>query len=52
VSHLVYAAGREHVTHVWIDGDLLVRDRELKSELVSAFGGLDTLWHIWQNALK
>jgi 5-methylthioadenosine/S-adenosylhomocysteine deaminase len=20
VSHLVYAAGREHVTHVWVDG--------------------------------
>jgi 5-methylthioadenosine/S-adenosylhomocysteine deaminase len=52
VSHLVYAAGREHVTHVWVDGDLLVRDRELKSELLSAFGGLDTLWHIWQNVLK
>ena len=31
VSHLVYAAGREHVTHVWIDGDLLVRDRELRA---------------------
>ena len=22
VSHLVYAAGREHVTHVWVDGAL------------------------------
>jgi 5-methylthioadenosine/S-adenosylhomocysteine deaminase len=21
VSHLVYAAGREHVTHVWIEGE-------------------------------
>jgi 5-methylthioadenosine/S-adenosylhomocysteine deaminase len=28
-SHLVYAAGREHVTHVWVDGALRVRDREL-----------------------
>jgi 5-methylthioadenosine/S-adenosylhomocysteine deaminase len=52
VSHLVYAAGREHVTHVWVDGNLLVRDRELRSEVVSAFGNLDTLWHIWQNALE
>ena len=24
VSHLVYAAGREHVTHVWVNGELLV----------------------------
>jgi 5-methylthioadenosine/S-adenosylhomocysteine deaminase len=24
VSHLVYAAGREHVSHVWINGELLL----------------------------
>ena len=24
VSHLVYAAGREHVSHVWVGGELLV----------------------------
>ena len=24
LSHLVYAAGRQHVTHVWVDGELLV----------------------------
>jgi 5-methylthioadenosine/S-adenosylhomocysteine deaminase len=28
-SHLVYAAGREHVTHVWVDGRLRVEDRVL-----------------------
>ena len=28
-SHLVYAAGREHVTHVWVDGQLRVEDGEL-----------------------
>ena len=28
-SHLVYAAGREHVTHVWIDGKLRVQARKL-----------------------
>ena len=28
-SHLVYAAGREHVTHVWVDGAPRVRDGEL-----------------------
>jgi 5-methylthioadenosine/S-adenosylhomocysteine deaminase len=26
VSHLVYAAGREHVTHVWVAGRLLVEE--------------------------
>jgi 5-methylthioadenosine/S-adenosylhomocysteine deaminase len=49
VSHLVYAAGRENVTHVWVNGALRVRDRELQG---SGFAGLDTRWHIWQNSLK
>jgi len=29
VSHLVYAAGREHVSHVWVNGELLVEDGRL-----------------------
>src|SRR5688572_13915698 len=29
VSHLVYAAGREHVTHVWVDGELCVENGAL-----------------------
>jgi 5-methylthioadenosine/S-adenosylhomocysteine deaminase len=29
LSHLVYAAGREHVTHVWVNGELVVEDGEL-----------------------
>ncbi|HVJ25597.1 MAG TPA: amidohydrolase family protein, partial [Burkholderiales bacterium] len=41
VSQLVYAAGREHVTHVWVDG-----------ELKRAPADLDTRWQVWQNALK
>ena len=28
-SHLVYAAGPQHVTHVWVDGKLRVRDGRL-----------------------
>lgn len=28
-SHVVYAAGREHVSHVWVDGELLLKDRVL-----------------------
>jgi len=29
VSHLVYSAGREHVSHVWVDGKILVNKGEL-----------------------
>ena len=29
VSHLVYVAGREHVTHVWVDGTLKLDNRRL-----------------------
>jgi 5-methylthioadenosine/S-adenosylhomocysteine deaminase len=29
VSHLVYAAGREHVTHVWIAGEARLEERRL-----------------------
>jgi 5-methylthioadenosine/S-adenosylhomocysteine deaminase len=29
VSHLVYAAGREHVSHVWVNGELLVEKGRL-----------------------
>jgi 5-methylthioadenosine/S-adenosylhomocysteine deaminase len=49
VSHLVYAAGREHVSHVWVNGELRVRDGNLQN---AALIGLDTRWQLWQNALK
>lgn len=29
VSHLVYAAGREHVSHVWVNGKMLLDERRL-----------------------
>ncbi|MCW5603932.1 MAG: TRZ/ATZ family hydrolase [Burkholderiales bacterium] len=29
LSHLVYAAGREHVSHVWVNGERLVEDGRL-----------------------
>jgi 5-methylthioadenosine/S-adenosylhomocysteine deaminase len=47
VSNLVYAAGREHVTHVWVGGELRVRD----GALLDGAPGLDTRWQIWQNSL-
>jgi 5-methylthioadenosine/S-adenosylhomocysteine deaminase len=30
VSHVVYAAGREHVTHVWVAGEPRLHERRLK----------------------
>ena len=29
LSHIAYAAGREHVSHVWVDGEARVRDGKL-----------------------
>jgi len=29
LSHLVYAAGREHVSHVWVNGELMVENGRL-----------------------
>lgn len=45
VSHLVYTAGREHVSHVWVDGETRVNRGEYvlqnsNNELV----GISTLW--------
>jgi 5-methylthioadenosine/S-adenosylhomocysteine deaminase len=48
VSHLVYAAGRENVSDVWVAGENLVRNREL------AFISLEDLEKsafLWQNRL-
>jgi 5-methylthioadenosine/S-adenosylhomocysteine deaminase len=49
LSQLVYAAGREHVSHVWVAGEPLVEDRKL---LKPTFSALDTRWELWQNAFK
>jgi 5-methylthioadenosine/S-adenosylhomocysteine deaminase len=46
-ANLVYAAGREHVTHVWVAGKLRVSDGQLSNRA----SGLDTRWQVWQNAL-
>jgi 5-methylthioadenosine/S-adenosylhomocysteine deaminase len=49
VSQLVYAAGREHVSDVWINGERRVQGGAL---LPAALAGLDTRWRMWQNALE
>ena len=48
ISHLVYAAGREHVTHVWVDGEARL---ERGQWCGSAFHGLDARVQLWQNSL-
>ena len=49
VSHVVYAAGREHVSHVWVGGELRVEEGQLRDE---GFLRLDTRWQMWQNLFK
>jgi 5-methylthioadenosine/S-adenosylhomocysteine deaminase len=46
VSHLVYAAGREHVTDVWVDGNRVVRNGELGS---AKLRDLEKTALLWQN---
>jgi 5-methylthioadenosine/S-adenosylhomocysteine deaminase len=48
VSHLVYAAGREHVTDVWVAGERQLCEGKL---LNSTFTSLEKRLHLWQNAL-
>ncbi|MGB8434836.1 MAG: TRZ/ATZ family hydrolase [Burkholderiales bacterium] len=49
VSHLVYAAGREHVTDVWVDGDRVVRNGEL---LPAKLLDLEKSALLWQNCFS
>jgi 5-methylthioadenosine/S-adenosylhomocysteine deaminase len=46
VSQLVYAAGREHVSHVWVAGKAAVTDGNLQNP---AFFGLESRAKLWQN---
>jgi 5-methylthioadenosine/S-adenosylhomocysteine deaminase len=47
-SHLVYACSRDDVTHVWVDGELVVFERQLQ-KLDSA--RLENRIFLWHNAL-
>ena len=49
VGQLVYAAGREHVSHVWVAGKPVLVDGILQNP---CFSGLDSRWKLWQNRLK
>jgi 5-methylthioadenosine/S-adenosylhomocysteine deaminase len=48
VSHLVYACGRENVTHVWVEGVLLVMNAALVAPQAH---DLDRRVRLWQNKL-
>jgi len=48
ISHLAYAAGRENVTHVWVNGRILVREQQLTS--INA-ADLYKNTHLWHNKL-
>jgi 5-methylthioadenosine/S-adenosylhomocysteine deaminase len=45
ISHLVYACGREHVTHVWVEGELVVGDRALTRVDPGDLEKRTRLWH-------
>jgi 5-methylthioadenosine/S-adenosylhomocysteine deaminase len=49
VSQLVYAAGREHVSDVWVAGVRQVRQGQLQNNVLSA---LENPAELWQNALR
>ncbi len=44
-SHLVYVAGREHVSHVWTDGKLRICDGNLLDFERSTLIDIARLWH-------
>ncbi|MDR0634601.1 MAG: TRZ/ATZ family hydrolase [Azoarcus sp.] len=49
ISHLVYVCGREQVSHVWIDGDLRVRDGKVLLRISD--NELLALASLWQTRL-
>jgi len=53
LSHLVYAAGRHHVTDVWVAGKHLLQSGELQDAAPGfPFQSLDTRSKLWQNSLR
>jgi len=44
VSHLVYAASREHVSHVWVNGRILLEDKELTTLNQAELHYRATMW--------
>ncbi len=49
ISHLVYVAGRENVTHVWVSGTPVLEDRKLANLDLT---DLDNRAQMWQNKIS
>ncbi len=45
LSHLVYAAGREHVSHVWVNGELVVDNGNLTTIDAREVEARAAFWH-------
>ncbi len=45
LSHLVYVAGREHVSHVWVGGELRLENRQFSGLDRGKLEKLSLLWH-------
>ncbi|UCE30683.1 MAG: amidohydrolase family protein, partial [Burkholderiales bacterium] len=53
VSHLVYAAGREHVSDVWVAGRAVVRNRQLAQARAQTLSSEVTArCAVWQNRIR
>ena len=48
ISQIIYAAGREQVSHVWVDGRCLMQDRQLTTMNI---GELEDKARWWQNRI-
>jgi 5-methylthioadenosine/S-adenosylhomocysteine deaminase len=44
VSHLVYSVGREHVSHVWVNGRMLVKNKQLTTLNTSELKNRAVYW--------
>ena len=49
LSHLIHVAGRENVTHVWVDGKCCVDHKTL---VIEGQNDLDSATALWQNRLE
>ncbi|PKO85095.1 MAG: N-ethylammeline chlorohydrolase [Betaproteobacteria bacterium HGW-Betaproteobacteria-12] len=49
VSQLIHVAGRESVTHVWVNGKCCVENKTLTNDLAN---NLDSVIALWQNKLE
>lgn len=45
ISHIVYAAGRENVSHTWVAGRMLLENHKLKQPPKNDLENLARLWH-------